>query len=218
MTFLTLINHKYKFVYFWNAKCACTTMKKWFLQTINIDVNGDVHDFLRNSEYTVSKESLEGEYKNYFKFIVVRNPWNRLVSYYCNKNINGIDLGNSPLNCSFNEFVNHIVKYEDKYMEHHIQPQTYGLDNIDFDYVVKMENLEKDMKIVCSILEIPINIFSFHNKTKINNNVKNKVFNWRPSQFKKYGIPPYKNFYNKALIGKVRTKYIEDIVKYNYVF
>jgi hypothetical protein len=34
--FNPLVSHKYKFICFWNAKCACGTIKTWFLNLHNV--------------------------------------------------------------------------------------------------------------------------------------------------------------------------------------
>ena len=84
-----LVSHKYKFICFWNAKCGCGTVKSWFLNLHGIhEWEYSPHSEINKHTPTVSKSELfQYPLNEYYKFIIVRNPWNRLVSYYKNKKI-----------------------------------------------------------------------------------------------------------------------------------
>jgi hypothetical protein len=215
-----LINHKHRFICFWIPKCACTTIKHWFLDTLGIKVKGDIHKQIGylDGEYFVSKEDIEKKYSDYYKFIVVRNPYDRLVSYYTSKILNGINLflNTNIANCSFKDLVEIVLKTKNKDLEHHLQPQFCGLEGIFFDKIVKVENLEDDLKEVCQHLDIPFTGIKKHNKTE-KGKVNELVMNWIPSNFKRKGIPDYELFYDENLKRRVRTKFIEDFVLFGYL-
>ncbi|WP_164887224.1 sulfotransferase family protein [Hahella sp. KA22] len=102
-------------------------------------------DMNPKNKITVSDE----QYKNYFKFTFVRNPWARAYSMYKNvirdeahKRTFGIEG-----DMSFKDFMH---SFAGKGM---LRPQTYWLkdDNgdISLDYVGRFENLEEDFKEAC---------------------------------------------------------------------
>ena len=170
--FNPLVSKKYKFICFWNAKCACGTIKTWFLNLHDVfEWEYSPHSEVSKHTPSITKNQLS-DYDDYYKFIVVRNPWKRLVSYYKNKkiimrhkNIN-FDIDRSrPINSgdmSFKELVN-FISLSDSHIytrEDHIANQYYGLENIKFDKVVKLENIHNDMNVVKNELNLPLN-FNF---------------------------------------------------------
>lgn len=64
----TFICEKYKYIYYSIRKCASTTLKETLEKDIKrADINFN-----------------PGKYSNYFQFAIVRNPWDRVVSFYEN--------------------------------------------------------------------------------------------------------------------------------------
>ena len=98
------------------------------------------------------------EWDSFFKFTIVRNPWDEWVSrfYFKNKNLHKLDISdedfprikkrfhqflensriNGPLNHNYNYYFNH-------------------KGELLADYYIKFENLEKDYQTVCEKLDIP---------------------------------------------------------------
>lgn len=227
-----LVNHKYKFVLFWNGKCACTTLKKFFVKSIN-DTNGfnikekDLHLYIM--KYYLENEINKKEILNSFKkIIVVRNPFSRLVSFYTNKFIINnqpiiIDKREPPINpkkYSFNELISLLIKIPFSCLEHHLIPQSWQKDNLKFNYVIKMENMKKEMESFLKNNKIDVE-FNFGEKigghdTKYDNNNNKKCYDMKPDEFNKNNIPEYQYFYNKALIDEVLRYYEKDFKKFNY--
>ena len=69
-----MISHKHKFIFVHIPKTGGTSIESLFIRNAHIkDVPGK-HHMVRN---------LDGELlKKYFAFTFVRNPWDRMVSYY----------------------------------------------------------------------------------------------------------------------------------------
>ena len=187
-----------------------------------------------NGKHTpsITKNQLS-DYDDYYKFIVVRNPWKRLVSYYKNKkiimrhkNIN-FDIDRSrPINSgdmSFKELVN-FISLSDSHIytrEDHIANQYYGLENIKFDKVVKLENIHNDMNVVKNELNLPLNFnfkTTFHQPPSPVSDTKQYVYDIRPLDFNKEDLPSYEYFYNDELKSIVKQSYIDDVSNFNYKF
>jgi hypothetical protein len=231
--FNPLVSHKYKFICFWNAKCACGTIKTWFLNLHNVfEWKYSPHSEISKHTPVITKDQLS-EYADYYKFVVVRNPWKRLVSYYKNKkivmrhkNINfPIDrarLINSG-DMSFKEMVN-FISLSDSHVytrEDHVANQYYGLENITFDKVVKLKNLHDDMHVIKNELNLPLDFnfnTNFHQPPSPTSNSKEYVYDVKPLDFNKENLPSYKYFYNDELKSIVEKSYIDDITNFNYNF
>ena len=231
--FNPLVSKKYKFICFWNAKCACGTIKTWFLNLHDVfEWEYSPHSEVSKHTPSITKKQLS-DYDDYYKFIVVRNPWKRLVSYYKNKkiimrhkNIN-FDIDRSrPINSgdmSFKELVN-FISLSDSHIytrEDHIANQYYGLENIKFDKVVKLENIHNDMNVVKNELNLPLNFnfkTTFHQPPSPVSDTKQYVYDIRPLDFNKEDLPSYEYFYNDELKSIVKQSYIDDVSNFNYKF
>lgn len=102
------------------------------------------------NKLTVSSD----EYRQYFKFTVVRNPWARAFSLYKNVINDELHLRNLRLrpDVGFDEFLHKNVGKD------MLMPQTYWLKNfsgkIDLDYIGRFENLPETFKEIKSNLKI----------------------------------------------------------------
>lgn len=90
------VSHSSRFVYMQVPKAACTSIKAALLPLFptldadNASERGVAHMAFRETEYRINKKALlkgieSGEYREYFRFSFVRNPWDRLLSCYKSK-------------------------------------------------------------------------------------------------------------------------------------
>jgi predicted DNA-binding ArsR family transcriptional regulator len=159
-----IIIEKYKILYTSIPKCGSSTVKDYLHYiTTNKIVGTKSHIHLNPYTKLISFDSLKNEYKNYFKFSVVRDPKSRLRSYY-SKNISeggslrkGLVAKSSNLNIkpSYAEILKNFQAYRNESIDfrHHTNPITRFLGDIpdrhNFivdlnqlgDLIFKLENL-----------------------------------------------------------------------------
>jgi len=113
---------------------------------------------------------------DYFKFTIVRNPWDRAVSlFYYEKMM--VKFNPNARRKKAKKYFN---KYGDEGFSEFITSKGIGWKDVknsgslwrrqapflwgDYDYICRFENLEKDMKKVCKQLNIPFSEFPWVNK------------------------------------------------------
>lgn len=165
----------HKAIYYASTKCASSALKQVLCRDINHKFNQKLSDV---------------DLDNYFKFAVVRNPWDRLVYMYsnCIREFNPIT--NEPLdvvtrkyfnierkNLDFKTFIHKV--YENKYFtklnsdyesfEAHFLPCDLFIPD-DVNYIVKFISFKDDIKYVldrlCLNIDIPIINKSEHEQYK----------------------------------------------------
>jgi len=237
-----LISRKHRFILATTAKCGSGTAKEWFLYEHNILLEQhirtgqvdkylgmSVHDYVRSlkTQYCATEKELLHIPHSYSKIIVVRNPWKRVVSFYCDKILkqkNWLPALNTSTkesyskDITFREFVQYIEKIPDSALEGHLRPQSYTRENFDFDFVIKLEKFGEEVMQVTKALQLPHTLVNIHrNKTVYDKNIMAAhTFDMKPQEI--ISPPPYQNFYDQELYDIVRFKYRQDIDKFNYKF
>jgi hypothetical protein len=179
-------------------------------------VDTHLRHYLRNKDY---------------QYIVVRNPYIRIVSFYSQKIVKKYELGDrhiwhwikNPEESNYITFEEFVYKLNDINVyasERHLVPQTYGIVNEKFNHVVSLENFDEDIKIVCDELELPY--YEIISKNKENtyvktNTINHKVHDKKPDWFIENGIPEDPSlFYTDELKEIVYNKYKADFEIFNY--
>ncbi len=248
-----LINHKYKIIYCPIPKNACTMFK-----TIMVEYSDESQKYQESSQgihtYVgrddVGVRLTDPSYMqnpDYFKFVILRNPFKRLVSAYLNligkrvkptkfacKLVKDVyrDLGIEPdiyKSITFSQFINYLVKTEDDQLNAHWRPQhTFlCLGRFQFDYIGQFEKLDEVTKYVNKKFEMKTEEnWSEYKRTNYSNyqlENKLKLHEKYPKELKKLIIklgrfPQPEQFYTPELEGMVREKYAEDIKIYEGEF
>lgn len=227
-----MIDHDKKILLEVTRKCGTTALSQMFFNHLGVgeyaasyEKNGSqgpnsyyLHEFSKNSE-NANKEYLNR--KDYFKFKIVRNPYDRAVSCY---------LGGYTLNIkennrkdTFRDFLQELSKKEKSacFLDPHNFPQFKGEIPTTFNKIVKIENIEKEILEINNILKtnfyIPDNnkLLEGHH-IKRNKKIKKFVGDKSYEYFKSLQIPNYKWFYNEELKLIVDKLYKKDLNFYNY--
>jgi len=181
-----------KFVWFRVAKVGTRTIFD-VLQKANLSLD---------AEHAMSCHYPINDYKNYFKFAFIRNPWDRLVSCWKNKVIdeNHFHFSQEELlkMQKFENFVNFVSEQNISKCNHHLRLQSKLIDMNNLDYLGRFENFREHLKGIMKIIGIPDIKISRINESKDRNG--------------------YMSYYDEQLIQKVAEIYSRDINLFSYDF
>lgn len=183
-----MISHEHKFIFIQPKKTATSTLHGVLFRYMVVDYS----KISRHAKYSEALE-LYPESKNYFKFCFVRNPWDRIVSFYFFKK-DGLATVKIPKDMSFKQFVNLVIT------EHKItMPDQYGhIEGFDnFSFIGRFENLQQDFNFVCDKIGIQRQQLLHDNKTKHKH---------------------YTEYYDDETREIVAEKYARDIEYFGYKF
>lgn len=143
-------------------------------------------------EYHIRLENTSEDYfKNTFKFTIIRNPFDRTVSaFFYLKRLRIVGVKKS-----FKEFIKTDFKKHGVSINNHFHPMFMRAKYSDF--VGRMENIEKDWRIIADKIDCPIKRLPRKNRSKHMH---------------------YKKYYDKECIKIVSDIYREDFKELAYKF
>lgn len=174
-----MVSHKHKFIFVHVPKTAGNSIQNHLIEysednikvseaqaQYNIDSKSYLDRFeIRSSDekFKIHKHTTLNQYyvkwreeyediEGYFKFGVIRNPWDRAISYYFwkgHKSFNKRKFMNDLFQRSCADYF-----YVEKYKDHKL------------DYVIRFENLQEGFNTVCDRIGIPQQQLPFANKSK----------------------------------------------------
>jgi hypothetical protein len=153
---------------------------------------------LRNPKYKIKKHSTLNEYRevlgeeqfrDLFKFTCVRNPWDRMVSYYFTPTQNPERWNRKK----FRGIISKAVSVPD-----YLRLDDYEQDPFaNVEYIMRFENLVDDFRTVCSRLDIsPPPLAQLNRSTREH----------------------YSKYYDDELRELVRTRFAAEIERFGYAF
>lgn len=220
-----IVSEEHRFVYFVVQKVACTSIKTTLAPIFGIDtaraaeLQRDskprfiIHRIFRDSGHQIGKSELlaSPQYDDYFKFTFVRNPWDRLVSCYCDKimgkNHKRHDIGSAAFpeirkGMPFDEFVRVVHAIPDKEADSHFRSQHVSLFGPDgrvmVDFVGRFENLREDFAHVSREIGVP--------EIQL------------PHILRSEREPGYRTFYDEDTAVLVGERYEKDVELFGYTF
>ena len=204
-----MINHKNKFIFIHIPKTAGMSVEKGLGENVR-----KIHKSHNNAHGRPSDKHYAPYWNDdYFKFIFVRNPWDRLVSSYFfdlkmapgktnafKKRRNIIkNLGSSPE--GFRTFVREHLSTTNRKKDLQYLPQAVWFeDDYPYDLVCYFEDLQAGFDKVTSSLNM--GNFSIPHFNYSSTNSSSKL--------------PYQDYYDEETAAIVADKYSEDIDLFNY--
>ncbi len=198
-----MISHKYKFIFVHINKTGGTSIasilrkisKNWAAK-VEPWMIGKHHLIEKYCEYADKKHGFE----NYFKFTIVRNPWDRLLSNYFFRKYNFNDEFIQDM--SFKEWV--VNSKTGDYSFENCLSKRKQLDwiidmneEILVDFIGRFENLQQDFNTICDKIGIPRQQLPHKNSTKHKH---------------------YTEYYDEETKQIIAEKYAKDIEYFGYKF
>jgi sulfotransferase famil protein len=153
---------------------------------------------LRNPNYKIKKHSTladyraalgEAQFRDLYKFTCIRNPWDRMVSYYFTPT-------QSPETWNrkkFRKVISKAVSVADYLWLDKGEEDPF--ENV--DYVIRFENLASDFRTVCEALSISPPTLPQYNRSNREH---------------------YSNYYDDELREFVRARFVVEIERFGYTF
>lgn len=237
-----LIDRKHKLIMGWSAKAGCTICIKMFFEHMGIlqealEYNPWVHRY-REDIFNKTNVVTESDFhdSSYFKFKVVRNPYDRAVSSYLTimnhinvekdkryqrercRILDVLQLDTSDI--SFSQFIDYLTKINISQCNLHyaLQKKEYET-NETFNKICKLERINKEVERINKltganfVIADKTSSHHVHKNTNIARNVS-----YEPWSHIKDTVPSYKYFFNPNMIENVFRIYNEDIETYQYSF
>lgn len=162
-------NNEKKFIFIHIPKTGGTSLKKILSEKINIDgfkVNGELVIYNKNTHIGINKKQFL-KYKDYFKFTIVRHPYDWIKSYYnfhANKSKFYAQITNKKINNTITESFDDYLKNLNSFNQTDFF--TDGND-IFVDKICKLENFDKDMVFILKKLKLNLNYKHTHMKNSV---------------------------------------------------
>jgi len=186
------INHKHKFIFIHIPKNAGTSIRNSF------DINGydkqvvsKRYPHSRCSE--IWKYCGEDVWNEYYKFAFVRNPFDRLVSFYHFHKSNQYKHKIGRERAFKQPFKEWVMETKDTNINH---TQSYYLDK-QINFIGRYENLHNSFNTACNQIEIPPYELPHYNKSHHEN---------------------WQHYYDRELMDYVYSRYREDFYNFGYTY
>lgn len=168
-----LISDQKKFIFVHISKTAGTSIRaalepysietptgKWhsFLRRFDLPKSYHRYKFSRHAFLSEADQKMPNElYQSYFKFAVVRNPWDRLVSSYHSHHGLKVELNAKRKYQEPVSFFEHIEK-QHKRNNFQLARITNLTGDLDLDFTLRFENLETDVEQLADKLGVDIQL------------------------------------------------------------
>ena len=225
---------KYDYLIRWNGKSGCSYFRQLFLHLHE----SELKDKPKNKWHDICKDfpvPRNINFRKTTKIILVRNPYSRVVSMFCNKYCGGE--GHNLLSkkitlekCTFRHFIYKLKQlYENNEINSfdiHTREQAFDCKIDSNTHVVKLESFNKSIKdiykrnkVLAKLLPKLLDFLSNNNKVITNETKRNE------NKCKAYDIeysvdhkifPIWNNFYDNELKKIVYKIYKNDFLLFNY--
>ncbi len=221
-----MISHADKCVFVHVPKCAGQSVETFFLARLGLDwesraplllLSNEIPKLgpprlahLRARDYVANRWMTPEQFRTYFKFAFVRNPWDRTASFY--------RFMGYHRRCSFPRFVRrHLPRLLRGDKAWLLRPQAeYLLDaegNLLVDFVGRFETLQQDFSRACAAMGIADARLPHVNSSRVPRSRLPRLMRlMRPRDV------PYRELYDDAARRMVASLYAADVAAFAYEF
>ena len=209
---MALVNNKYNFIFFHLYKCGGNSLRKVFDEAKGGEELLGVHCLPRDLKhhYDVRGQAHQDKFNNMFKFTIVRNPFDFLLStYHYVRKFKNHYMHKDCINMEFKNFPAYYLKVLDEHKTsrpHGSNKVTFLYDwildengNVFMDFVGKLENINEDSKIILNKIGLPYTDIPTVNVNKMNDK-------------------PYREVYDLATRNFVEKNFAKDLEYFEYEF
>jgi chondroitin 4-sulfotransferase 11 len=180
-----MISYSHKFLFIQIPKTATSSIHGSLARYMKYDYS----KIGRHSKYSEAAEFYP-ESKNYFKFSFVRNPWDRMLSFYLFKKTNRAHI-KIPDDLSLKDFL--LTSAGQIKFNQHSYIESFDTSS----FIGRFENLQQDFDIICDKIGIPQRELQYANKSSHNH---------------------YTEYYDNETRRLVSEKFARDIDYFGYKF
>ena len=223
---------EHRLIYCPIPKNACTTVQRWLYSLMHSQQPSDIHEVM-GKRFILGRRGLEAiralQRPDYFRFAIVRNPWRRVVSAFCDKVVRlGIGLAgdltrnDSIRHLTFREFVQIVRQTAPLDIDGHLQPQHLFLGTNRFDALGRFETLDRFLARLADRFGLPPTWGSWNRvdyRGELPDRTLGCVADWSVEELRSLErVPRYDAFYDDRLIAQVRDYYRHDVDAFGYTF
>lgn len=231
---LPLFQKEFPIIFFWNPKCGCTTLVKWFYFQIGILDQANsysewIHTYRENvyERQRNLKINLQNELMNLKKdtYKVIRNPYKRAVSSYiaalAMPEVMRQIAPNVKEGFSFRQFLYRLeeIGVEREVVNSHVAQQYVKGEELFVQNYIILEDLNSELRKIESkynLLQSPLDVL-----TQSHHHVAQKMITTIKESFadvnlysiiRNSTLPPYQNFYDAETKRLVSELYEQDFI------
>lgn len=223
MSRATLIDYRRKLILTINYKCASTKLIVWFRSNIRNYEHKDLKlSNAINRKYVIRTERVRNN-RNYYRVMVVRNPYFRIVSCFLNRGFENYrplkelcqKRGCNLKDLTFRKFVRFLKGEDPKQMDGHWKPLTLDVQPQHYNKIIKLENIDAELSEVAKQFKMT----PFPKKEELQNFKTVQLADKTLEQLQKMPdevVRHYKNYYTLGIQYKVKKMYKSDFLKFGY--
>lgn len=241
-----LVSEEYKILYCPIAKNACSSLKKMMVDIADLpgsvkSQHPDIHILIdsfnlgiRLSEFDESKKLQILNNRDYFSFVVVREPYKRIVSAYVEKfvlhrlderqwphiapviaAIQHVEFENIDFKkgVTFQQFVDYLLTTDDDELDTHWCPQIMYTDKVEFTSIFKISSISKLADFISSIVGRPVEITRENQSSTASSQSVSSLCEQYPSELECLDLN-FESFFDIDIESNLKKRFNEDYILY----